>query len=71
VCFNGGSWTDFRSYLGTGRMRVLELELWAIRVALQKFIARAKALGAHGFSTVAVFIESHVAIRRERTWTQG
>ena len=54
----------FRSYLGTGQMEVFDAELWAIGVALQKSVARAETLRAHGVTTVAVFSDSQAAIRR-------
>jgi len=64
VCLTGDGWTVFRSYLGTGRMEVFHVELWAIGVTLRKSVVRAEALRAHGVTTVAVFSESHTAIRR-------
>ena len=56
--------TVFRSYPGTGRMEVFHAELWAIGVALWMSVANAEALQAHGVTTVAVFSNSHAAIRR-------
>jgi len=56
--------TVFRSYPGTGRMEVFHAELWAIGVALWMSVAKAEALQAHGVTTVAVFSNSHAAIRR-------
>jgi hypothetical protein len=65
VCYNRDDWTVFQSYLGTGRMEVFVVELSAIRVALPKSVGKAEALGAHRVMTVAVFSDSHAAIR----WT--
>jgi len=54
VCSNGYSWTVFPSYLGTGRIEVFDAELWAIRIALQKSVARPEALKVHGVTRVAI-----------------
>jgi hypothetical protein len=62
--FNRDGWTVFRSNLGTGGTEVFDAELWAIGVALRKSVSRAEALRAHGVTTVAVFSDSQVAIRR-------
>ena len=64
MCLNRDGWTVFQGYLGTGRMEVFDGKLWEIGVALQKFVAKAEALRAHGVTTVAVFSDSQAAIRQ-------
>ena len=64
ACLNGDGWTVFRSDLGTGRMEVFDSELWAIRVALRKSVAKVETLRTHGVTPVAVFSDSQAAIRR-------
>jgi ribonuclease HI len=63
-CLNGDHWTVFRSFLDTGRMEVFDAELWAIAVALRMSVINAKALRAHGVTTVGIFSDLHAAIRR-------
>jgi ribonuclease HI len=64
VCLKGDGWKVFRSFLGVGRMEVFDTELWAIRVAFRKAVAKAEALWAHGATTGAVFSDSQAAIGR-------
>jgi len=51
------------SYLGMGRMQVLNTRFWAIGVTFRKSIPWVEAQQANVVSTVAVFSDSQVAIR--------
>jgi len=64
VCKHGDCWKAFRSHLGTGRMEVYDVELWAIRLALRESVSERDTLQTHGVAKVAVFSDSRAAIRR-------
>jgi hypothetical protein len=62
---NGDGWTVFRSYLATGQMELLDIELRAIGVALRMSFATLEVLRAHRVATAPLFSDSQPAIR----WT--
>jgi len=64
VCKHGNEWRSRRSFLGTGRMKVFDDELCAIRLALDVAIEKRETLQVHGVMTVPVFSDSQAAIRR-------
>jgi len=61
---HGDRWEAFRSHLGTGQMKVHDAELWAIGLAVQESVRNRDTLRTHGVMKVAVFSDSHAAIRR-------
>jgi len=63
VCKRGDRWKAFRCHLGTGRMEVYGAELWAIGLALRESVRKTDTLQTHGVTKVAVFRNSHAAIR--------
>jgi hypothetical protein len=64
VCKHGDGWRSFRSHLGTGRMEVYDVELWAIGVTLSESVKKRERLMENGVTIVAVFSDSQAAIRR-------
>jgi len=63
-CKHRIEWRTCHSYLGTGRMEVIEAELWAIGLALGETVKRRDRHQQHGVKMVAVFSDSQAAIRR-------
>jgi len=61
---HGNQWRSRRSFLGTGRMKVFDAELWAIGLALDVAMEKRETLQKHRVETVAVFSDSQAAIRR-------
>jgi len=55
VCKHRDGWRAFRSHLGTGRMEVVDTELWAIGLALRESVIRQDTLQTHGVTKVADF----------------
>jgi hypothetical protein len=64
VCKHGTEWRTSHRYLGTGRMEVLDAELWAIGIALGETVKRRESLLEHGVKTVAFISDSQGAIRQ-------
>jgi ribonuclease HI len=64
VCKLRDEWRSHRSYLGTGRMEVLDAELCAIGLALEETIEKRQILQRNGVKMLAVFSDSPAAIRR-------
>jgi hypothetical protein len=64
VCKHGNEWRTRRSYLGTGRMVVLDAKLWAIGLAFGETIKKKEPQQRSGVKTVAIFSDSQAAIRR-------
>jgi len=65
VCQSGDGWTVFPSYLSTGRMEDLDVDVRAPILELLKSVSRVEALRAHGIMSVAMCSDSQAAIR----WT--
>jgi len=63
VCEHGNQWRSSRSFLGTGRIKVFEAELWAIGLALDVAIKKRETLQKHGVKMVAVFSAAQASIR--------
>jgi len=64
VCNHDNEWRTRHSYLGTGRMKVFDAELWAIVLMLGPIVKRSNTIQQHGVKKVAVFIDSHAPIRQ-------
>ena len=62
VCKYGNQWRSHRSYLGTGRMEIIDAELGAIGLALDVTIEKRETFQRHGVKTVAVFGDSQTTI---------
>ena len=63
MCKHGHRWKAFCSHLGTGRMEVHNVELWAIGLALQDSVRKRDTLQTHRVTKVAVFSGSQAAIQ--------
>jgi len=48
LCKHRSEWRTRSSYLGTGRMEVLDAELWVIRLALGETVKNRETLPRHG-----------------------
>jgi len=64
VCKHRTEWRHRRSFLGTGRMELFDVELWAIGLALDVAIKKREKLQVHGVKTVAVLSNSQAEIGR-------
>jgi len=62
-CKRSTGWSPHRSYLGTGRMEVFDVELGAIRLMVVETVMPRERLQQHGVKTVAVCSDSQTAIR--------
>jgi len=71
VCKHGNQWRSRHSFLGTGRMEVLDAILWAMGLALPVVIEKRETLPIHGVKTVAVFSDSQAAFRPTAHLEQG
>jgi len=47
VCKHGSEWRTRRSYLGSGRMEVIDAELWAIGIALGETVKKRRRHYSH------------------------
>jgi len=59
---HGNQWRSRRSFLGTGRMEVVDAELWAIGLTLDVTIEKRDTWQRHGVKTVAICSNSQTAI---------
>jgi len=64
VCKHRDNWKAFRSHLGTRRMEVYDVELWAIGLALRESLTKRDRLQIHGVTNIADFSDSQAALRR-------
>jgi hypothetical protein len=71
VSKHGDGCRSFRSHLGTGRMEVYEVELWAIGVKLSESVKMRERLMENGVTIVAVFSDSQAAIHRTEDLEPG
>jgi len=55
VCKHANQRRSCHSYLGTGRMEVIDTELWAIGLPLDVMVEKRDTLQRHAVMTVAVF----------------
>jgi len=71
VCKHRNDCRPRRSYLGTGRMEVINDTLWAIGLLLGEMNKKRKLLQRHGVKTVAILRDSEAAIRQTRHQETG
>jgi len=62
VCKHGNQWRSRSSFLGTGRMELVDAELWAIGLGLGEMINKRETLQRHAVKTVASFSNSQTTI---------
>jgi len=64
VCKHKDEWRSRRSNLCTGRMEIIDAELWAIGLALEETIEKREILQRNGVKMMTVLSNSQAAIRR-------